>query len=90
MVSYCVQATKYQICLVELVLLTFHSLTTQVAFSMDFSQDQYVQSLAGDQGLPFLINNVFEGMIKGFKNPLAKVSISELIIFGCSFGRNLV
>ena len=45
----------------------------QVAFGMDFSQDPYVQSLAGDKGLLFLLSNTLEGMMKSFRNPLQKV-----------------
>ena len=45
----------------------------QVAFGADFSKDQYVQSLAGEKGLTYLLDNTLEGIMASFRNPLKKV-----------------
>ena len=45
----------------------------QIAFGMDFSKDQYVQSLAGEKGLMYLLDNTLKGMMASFRNPIGKV-----------------
>ena len=54
-----------------MILLKF--LLVKVAFGSDFSHDHYVHSLAGDEGLAKLVSLSFEGVMKGFLNPLVKV-----------------
>ena len=50
------------------------TLYMQVAFGTDFSKDQYVQSLAGDKGLTYLMSHCLEGLMKILINPLLMVT----------------
>ena len=52
--------------------------TLQVAFGTDFSQDQYVLSVAGEKGLLYLLSHSFEGVMKQMMNPTMKVCDSEI------------
>ena len=45
----------------------------QVAFGTDFSQDQYVMSVAGEKGLLYLMSHSLEGVTKQWMNPTIKV-----------------
>ena len=51
----------------------------QVAFGIDFERDQYVQSLAGKEGLTSLLNNVFDGIELVQVTPLLQVLITVLL-----------
>ena len=53
-------------------------ITLQVAFGTDFSQDQYVLSVAGEKGLLYLLSHSFEGVMKQMMNPTMKVCDSEI------------
>ena len=40
---------------------------------MDFSRDEYIQSLAGGHDLTYLLSHSFEGVMQLVKYPLMKV-----------------
>ena len=65
----------------SIIIITIYAFCMQVAFGMDFSQDPYVQSMAGERGLPYLICNTLEGVMKSFRNPLQKVSTVKSLIY---------
>ena len=57
----------------------------QIGFGMDFSQDPYVQSLAGDNGLPSLLMHTHEGIMKAIRNPFLHVSLLHYMYIHCLF-----
>lgn len=62
----------------------------QVAFGTDFSKDQYVQSLAGDKGLIYLMSHCLEGLMKTLENPLLTVSACKVADINCELTFNMI